>query len=65
VTETVTYPCSRPEALRVGCHVCDALPHQWCYSVDGVSYMHATRLENVNLMEKMRVAVEAARQSDP
>lgn len=24
-------------ALRVGCHVCDALPHQWCHSVDGVS----------------------------
>ena len=53
------------EALRVGCHVCDALPHQWCYSVDGVSYLHAMRLENVNLMENMRVAVDAARESEP
>lgn len=53
------------EALRVGCHVCDARPHQWCYSVDGVSYLHAMRLENVNLMENMRVAVDAARESEP
>lgn len=49
----------------MGCHVCGALPHQWCYSVDGVSYMHAMRLENVNLMAKMRAAVEAAQQSEP